>query len=415
MSYNYEELKLKLELFEFSQYKKLDENMSKINFKDIKNELKAYRISPKQDKKYITIFLVSNDKIIKRIDKSLDKFKLQIFKQYKNEKSNLKVVCYIFDTTNKQSSFDYQKFLYKNTFFNITESLQNGLSIFKQKIIPLLGLLSAFLLLFTYLGVSEHGIPSSYIADTPIIAFLLMASFTVFAGLLVVLYLGIIFLLIPLILCVIFDCFAPIPFGLILISYLLIFYIYFTNKFPLLVYEYHRLLGFLAKLLVIVLPSFSALIIGFYIIQSILSSYYPNNNFYGKSMYTSVILEYQARYSGYPKILKRDGKEYYVPVKDARYYYVYDIKNVKKRYFNDLSKGKQDKLSKICMSSQIEKEFIDGYILNNKYIKPKYLTLHFSINDTSIIIEDFNKSKLINFDDIDELCNNYRNREKNKV
>jgi len=59
-----------------------------------------------------------------------------------------------------------------------------------------------------------------------------------------------------------------------------------------------------------------------------------------RSNYGMVMHVYQNMYSGYPKILIDNSQDknntYYVPFEAGGYYYVYDVENVKERYFAEI-------------------------------------------------------------------------------
>jgi hypothetical protein len=136
--------------------------------------------------------------------------------------------------------------------------------------------------------------------------------------------------------------------------------------------------------------------------QSILSSFFPYSKFYNKSGYELAINEYITRFSGYPKILIKDQKKYYVPVVDSDYYYVYDIEKSKNQY---LSKLNEKKLNSICKSNSTKEEFQKNYIVNNPYIKPQFLTEKISMEDNDVRLEPLEKNeRLIKLEEINEIC-----------
>ena len=73
--YNYDELKLKL--LKFSKHKIIQEEANNIKFLDIKKKIENYKDEANQKKKFITVFLVSDDKVIMQYDERLDKFYLK--------------------------------------------------------------------------------------------------------------------------------------------------------------------------------------------------------------------------------------------------------------------------------------------------------------------------------------------------
>ncbi|WP_323595953.1 hypothetical protein [Aliarcobacter butzleri] len=140
--------------------------------------------------------------------------------------------------------------------------------------------------------------------------------------------------------------------------------------------------------------------------QSILSSFFSHSKFYNKSGYELAINEYITRFSGYPKILIKNEKEYYVPVVDSDYYYVYDIKASKNKYLSDLKEEKmKSRLKSICENENKIKEFLKNYIVNNPYIKPQFLTEKISMEDNDVKLEPLqNFDRLIKLEEIDSLC-----------
>ena len=55
----------------------IQEEASNIKFLDIKKKIENYKEEPNQKKKFITVFLVSDDKVIMQYDERLDKFYLK--------------------------------------------------------------------------------------------------------------------------------------------------------------------------------------------------------------------------------------------------------------------------------------------------------------------------------------------------
>jgi len=127
-----------------------------------------------------------------------------------------------------------------------------------------------------------------------------------------------------------------------------------------------------------------------------------------KSNYVMVYYVYNNMYSGYPKILIDNSQEknntYYVPFEAGGYYYVYNIEDVKKRYFADLNKTQIQQT--LCKKKKLIDEFMNTYIIDNPYIKAQYQNKRFSINDKNSTIKEFNETKIISIDDINSsLCN----------
>jgi len=127
-----------------------------------------------------------------------------------------------------------------------------------------------------------------------------------------------------------------------------------------------------------------------------------------RSHYAWVIDIYQNMYSGYPKILIDNSQEknntYYVPFEAGEYYYVYNIQDVKKRYFADLNKTQIQQT--LCKKKSLRDEFMNTYIIDNPYIKAQYQNKRFSINDKNTTLKEFNETKIISINDINSsLCN----------
>ncbi len=395
-----------LKLLKFSKYKIFEAEGNEITCKDAINKLKKLRKKGDEKQKYITTFIIFDEKIIKRIDERLDKFTLSPFYAYEITKDKFKILSYCFDISDKNAKNKYHTFLATVSQEEIKCKLKDDFSFIKQYISPFIFLFTGLILFFTYLGFSEYGIPDSYIADIASISFLIIASI-IFTLIVVIVSISIAFyLLIPLILCEIFGCSWQI---LIIGSgiYLFLFFTVLRIKKPLLVSQINTLWIDFIRSLSIVIGVIIIFIFVFLISQSILSSLIKNTNFNNKTAYEFIMSVYFSNYSGYPKILTKNEKTYYLPVKDNRYYYLYDVEEVKKNYFNLLLKNYKNKLDQICYSKQNKLEFIHSYILDNPYIKPKRLKEQIPINtkDVDIHIEDFDMSKLITLNDINvSLC-----------
>lgn len=396
--YNYDELKLKL--LKFSKHKIIHEENNNIKFLDIKKKIENYKDEPNQKKKFITVFLVSDNKVIMQYDERVDKFNLKIFDPYINEKNNIKIIIYFFDTSHKNNA--YINFLNVCENIKLKINFKNYISIFSKINLPINGFLSICFTFFTIFALSEYGIPITKVTDFSVITILLMFS---------ILFLAIVFSL------------STILIIILLIPLLLYFYAGFDNLFGLGILEAITLFtvtwylkkyypNLLNKLPILIIKP-SLFIMAFFSIfcsilfltimgQSILSSFFPHSTFYNKSGYALAINEYITRFSGYPKILIKGEKEYYVPVVDSDYYYVYDIEKSKNQY---LSKLKEKKLDSICENNSTKEEFQKNYIVNNPYIKPQFLTEKISIDDNDVRLEPLEKNeRLIKLEEINELC-----------
>ncbi|PWE24060.1 hypothetical protein, partial [Aliarcobacter skirrowii] len=87
------------------------------------------------------------------------------------------------------------------------------------------------------------------------------------------------------------------------------------------------------------------------------------------------------------------------------YYYVYDIEKSKNKYLSDLKKDKmKSRLTSICEKDSTKKEFLKRYIVNNPYIKPKFLTEKIKIDNNDVKLEALKFESLINLEEINDLC-----------
>ena len=408
---------LQLKLLKFSKYKVFEEEGSETICKNAIKKLKALRDEGDETQKYITTFIIFDNKIVERIDQRLDKFTLRAFSSYEVKKEKVKILSYCFNISNKTAKNKYHIFLATVSQEEIKCKLKDDFNFIKQYISPFLFLLTGLVLFFTYLGFSEYGIPDSYITDIASISFLIIASI-VFILVLGILSISVtLYLLIPLSLCGIPGC-SWFTLFIVICIYIILFLTIFRLKKPLLMNQLNRRWIDFTRSLSIIMGIVVILIFGFLLSQSIFSSLIRNTNF-NKSAYEFIMDVYFSNYSGYPKILTKNGKTYYLPVKDNKYYYIYDVQEVKKKYFNLLlKKNNTIILDKICSSQQNKLAFKRSYILNNPYIKPKHLKEQIPINakDMDIHIEDFNMSKLITLTDINvSLCQKMINNPSHKV
>ena len=142
--------------------------------------------------------------------------------------------------------------------------------------------------------------------------------------------------------------------------------------------------------------------------QSIISSYFPNFKLYDKTGYELAMHEYLTKFSGYPKILIKNQKEYYVPAIDSDYYYVYDLEESEELYLSSLKQeNMKPKLESICKDSNTIKEFQKNYIPNNPHIKPQFLNEKIKIEDNDEL-KSFKYDNVIKLEKINELCNNFK-------
>lgn len=170
--YNYDELKLKL--LKFSEHKIIYEESNNIKFLDIKKKIENYKKESHQNKQYITVFIVSNNKVTMQYDERIDKFNLKIFDPYMNEKDNLKIIIYFFDTTHKNTEYI--------SFLNICQSLKlkinfkNYILFFSKINLPINGFFGICFTFFTIFALSEYGIPITKVTDFHIIVILQIFS-----------------------------------------------------------------------------------------------------------------------------------------------------------------------------------------------------------------------------------------------
>jgi len=383
MKIDFEELELVL--LKFSKYRICDEELKAIKCSETIAKLKDIR-ETNENKKFITVFIILNNKLVHKEEKRLDNFSLEFFSKYSNnkDKKGFRVIAYCFDTTTKSEKEEYLDFSTTNNRFNFLNEIKKAPLIIKKYIAPIFALIGGLTLLFTYLGFSEYGIPTSYISDTPSIVFLIISSLVILASLSLVIFIFIIAVL----------------------SSIYVVISYFSKKInPLQEYNNTKRILRIMKHLVWFVPGTILLIFTILISGSILSSI-TSNNLFDKKAYELVMTQYFHKHSGYPKILKKDEKYYYLPVKDARYYYVYDIEKVKKLYLEDATV--KTRIMGMCRDKnnfdKLFENFKRYYIVNNNYIKPEYLNEHFPIADKNITIENFNTSKLITRKDILKLC-----------
>lgn len=401
--YDYDELKLKL--LKFAEYKIIDKESNNIKIFDIKKEIDNYRKESNQNKKYLTAFIISNNKVIMQYDERLDKLNLNKFDTYINEKNNLKIIIYLFDTILKNS--EYLNFL------NICENVKlkinskNYMSIFSKITLPINGFIGICFTFFTIFALSEYGIPITKVTDFHIIVILQIFSILFFAIMLSFVTTLSVILIVPLLLYAWTGYNNLIVLGIVEMITIFSVTFYLKKRHPNL---FNKLPIFMIKLFLSTMAFFSALFSILVLLimgQSIFSSFFPDSPLYNKSGYDMAINEYRTRFSGYPKILiKNQQKEYYVPVVDSNYYYVYDLEKSKNQYLSDLKEEKmKSKLDSICKNSSTKSEFQKNFIVNNPYIKPSFLTEKINIKDDDVKLEPLEKSeRLIKLEEIDTLC-----------
>jgi len=396
---------LKLKLLKFSQYKICEKEVNSLKCKEVIKSIQKLRKDNNEKKSYISILIISDDKIIDTIDSRLDSFNLNFFKKYSKAQKDIKIVVYFFDMKDKFTKNKYHSFLEENSFYTYKERAKNAYSVFKLYFSPILILLGLFVLFFTYLGVAEYGIPSDYITDIASIAFLMISASAITIGALILLMSVVTFFFIPFFFYAIFEFNGLWSFLIILVIYIILFYGFFKNAYPLKTKFIHQ---FMLQLNLILIAGFTIVLIlgsGFIMTKSILSTFFENNKYYDKSGYGLVINEYFNHCTGFPKILKKEDKYYYLPIKDSKRYYVYDIDDVKDRYNTLLKNNTEGSYGQICKNDEMKNKFYKNYILNNPYIKPAYLKEQFKIDNKEIKVEDFNMSKIITFSEINNLCN----------
>ena len=403
--YDYDELKLKL--LPSSKYKIIyEQDNSNIKFIEINKKIEYYKKELNQEKTFITAFIIYKNKVVMQYDKRLDQFNMNIFDNYSNKKDDLKIIIYLFDATVNNNC--YLKFLNicENIKFKI--NLKNYFSIFSKISLPLSGFLSISFTLFTIFALSEYGIPLNKVTDFNTLAILQIFS---------ILFLSIIFslfgilmylLLIPLLLY--FFVGIKSIFILALIQILIIFILtkYLKKYNPILFSKiFKSILKFSIFIMGSLYLSFSILVFVM-MSQSIISSYFPNFKLYDKTGYELAMHEYLTKFSGYPKILIKNQKEYYVPAIDSDYYYVYDLEESEELYLSSLKQeNMKPKLESICKDSNTIKEFQKNYIPNNPHIKPQFLNEKIKIEDNDEL-KSFKYDNVIKLEKINELCNNFK-------
>ncbi len=399
--YNYDKLKFKL--LKYSKYKIIYEEANNVKFLNIKKKIENYKKEPNQDKKFITTFIISDNKVIMQCDERIDRFNLKKFDQYINKKDNIKIIIYLFDTTIENN--EYISFLNICENIKLKISLKQYISIFSKTNLPLSGFLSICFTFFTIFALSEYGIPINKVTDFHILVILQIFSILFLSMIFSFFSILMFFLLVPLLLY--FGVGINNLFILVALQ-LITFYIvnwYLKKKHPNLLSKIPKFIIKPTLLITAFISLFLSTIFLIIMAQSILSSFFPYAIFYNKSGYELVISEYITRFSGYPKILIKNQKEYYVPVVDSSYYYLYDIEESKNKYLSDLKKQEmKSKLDSICKNDSTKKDFQKYYILNNHYIKPQFLTEKMSINDNDVILKPLQKNLLIKLDDINALC-----------
>gem|GEM_PF-6484309 len=399
--YNYDELKLKL--LKFSKHKIIHEKNNNIKFLDIKKKIETYKNEYNQKKKFVTVFLVSDNKVTMQYDERLDKFNLKIFDSYLNEKNNLEIIIYFFDTTLKNN--EYINFLNVCENVKLKINSKNYMSIFSKINLPINGFIGICFTFFTIFALSEYGIPITKVTDFHIIVILQIFSILFLAVMLSFAFVLSLILMIPLLIYVYAEYNNLFILTILEVILLLVFNWSFKKYRPNL---FNKLPIFVIKLFLSIMVFFSAsfsILILIIMGQSILSSFFPHSKFYNKSGYELAINEYITRFSGYPKILTKNQKEYYVPVVDSDYYYVYDIEESKNKYLSDFKKEKmKSRLNSICENNFTKEEFQKNYIVNNPYIKPQFLTEKISMEDNDVRLEPLKLEKLIKLEEINTLC-----------
>lgn len=400
--YNYDELKLKL--LKFSKHKIIYEETNNIKFLDIKKKIQNYKNESNQKKKFITVFIVSDNKVIMQYDERVDKFNLKKFDPYINEKDDLKIIIYFFDTIHENN--EYINFLNVCENIKLKISFKNHMSTFSKINLPINGFLSICFTFFTIFALSEYGIPLTKVTDFHIIVILQIFSILFLAIMLSFATTLVLILIIPLLLYTWTGYNNLFILSILEVIILLSFTWYLKKYYPNLL---NKLPIFIIKPSLYITAFFSAFCSILFLTimgQSILSSFFPHIAFYNKSGYELVLNEYITRFSGYPKILIKNQKEYYVPVVDSDYYYVYDIEKSKNQYLSYLKDQKmKSRLNSICENDSTKKEFQKNYIVNNPYIKPQFLTEKISIEDNDITLEPLQKfEKLIKLEEINTLC-----------
>lgn len=402
----YDNDELKLKLLKFSKYKIIDEESKNIKSFNIKKKLLNYKNELNHEQKYITIFIFSANKIVMKYDERIDKLDLKFFDQYLDEKDNLRIIIYLFDTSN--NSNEYIDFSNMNENIKFKIEFKNYISIFSKFTLLLSGFFTMCFTFFTIYALSEYGIPIMKMMDFHVIVILQICTILFFILLCSLSTIIVIFLFIP---CLIYYIGIHHLFILFIIQIgILIISIWFLKKYYL--YTLSKLPLFIIKIflhLTVFFSAFLSLMILFIMSQSILSSIFPLNKLYDKSGYFLAIEQYSTRFSGYPKILNMNEKKYYVPIIDSNYYYIYDIDKSKKLFISSIKNEKQKSiLASICTNDNTKREFQKNYIFNNPYIKPQFLTEKISIKDSNIELQPLDFNILISLEEINSLCENLK-------
>ena len=93
---------LKLELLRFSKYKISSVKKDKNSCSDAISNIESLQKKSENTQKYITVLIVSDNKLINHIRKKLDNFKLDFLKQYSScDEESIEIYVYCFDVTKK--------------------------------------------------------------------------------------------------------------------------------------------------------------------------------------------------------------------------------------------------------------------------------------------------------------------------
>lgn len=403
---------LEEELVKYSKFVIFKENGNSNICKKAILKLQNLRASGDERKKYITIFVVFNNKVIDRFDYRLDKFKLNIFSSYDTKDAKIKFIAYYFDTDKKIDKSSYKSFITYLDKDDIKYSIYTKYNSIKKAILPLTSIFTGLILLFCYFGLSEYGIPIDLISNMAVITFLLTVSvfaIPIVTGVLIIVYF---LLILPILFGIYFNVSIP-TIAFFIIGYIfIVFILYINNIYPNIV-KISKV--FLSEVSTVFITFLTFIMVSFFTLGILITIYYTimkdlKNNpapYMSKYVvYEWVISYYYRYYSGYPKIVYKNKKMYYLVANDDIFFYTYDIDDVKSRYFK-LLKKKENKytLKEICKNSNTRETFKKNYIINNPYIKPNYINKYISTSDKNITIESFDKSKMIDIDDINnKLC-----------
>jgi len=365
---NFEEIEP--HLVQFSEFKIYDKENKQISYLDARKELE--KIKEAKKKENITAFLIFKGQIIERIDTSLGN--LDYFEKIYKDKENLRLVIYNFKDEAK-----YKKFLSNSKI----DEYDNILISFRKKIIKNYFRISLFILLITTFIVYNIFIDFAIPFDSTIDLIFLFKS-EIFIVLFLYLFVPILLPMIcirctfPFLLSMIiywimniFNVSMPINILVTLFSFFIFYYLidkkYIKFSYINKIYSYVLVFG---------LSPFIGLVL--------ISSTYLND-----TKVNLVINPYQKVY-GYPKIIEKDNKEYYIVAKGKYNYLGYDIEEHKCKFITLKYKdNKNFEDSNMPLSDFITD---DNSEITSLYMKPQL-----NIKDKNITILNSDLFKKIKF------------------